>query len=343
MMKYSTLLLSLFVVLSAPTVFSFEIEEVPDQEEAAVVPAAAPLAPPAEAPPPPALVAEVPDADDVPPGPVESCLFSIYQGSPAPVEESEDIVVRAYDFDTDFYTRSNLGDSVQGYSFFLSRNNMLSTSASFNILDTTGGLSKQWECSRSKRLRRGSDSTTYDTMDDDDTGDAAKTTAEINARDQWDSRANGAAAVEAGDRSAVYFVRAGTKTFRVACSVENGFLGAHKNRNCNAVAVNGGASAQTNVKVCEPAQEDTEEFIEKSLRRRERFLDRHPPRSKEGWMRLRAGYDAMKQSCSSLISTDHGAKDALHDLGKEINEKLGGYNRNNRGPGSVEPVVVSGR
>ncbi len=348
MKKYSTLIFGLFVFLGTQTVFSEEYDGEGSDEVTAV--ATAPQAElPATRPTLAPVVAGTADDEsendfDAPSGPAESCLFSIYRGAPAPVSnESEDIVVNAYDFDTDFYTASNLGGSTPGYSFFLSHNNMLSTSASFNILDTTGGLNKQWECSRSKRLRRGLGTTAYDPLNDDDNADEAKTNAEMSTRDQWGSGAKGAAAMDADERSAVYFVKAGTKTFRVSCSVENGFMGAHKNKDCRARVVNGGASAQANVKVCEASRDDSTDFIEKSLRRRERFLEHHTPTNRVGWVRLRDGYNAMKQNCAPLISSDHGAKDALHDLGQEVNERLGGYNKSNRGPNSVEPVVVSGR
>ena len=163
----------------------------------------------------------------------------------------------------------------------------------------------------------------------------------MRAGNQWGSGTNNAGGEEA-IRDGVYFVQTGPRFFRVACTVENhrAFLiaGTHHNKDCRATPIAVANPVPSNVKVCRESDDSTTDFIEKALKRRSRFIDRHPPTSRESFAAVSEGYDQMKNNCSSLISSDHGAKSALRKFGENINDSISDFNRRN--PTGRLPLVT---
>lgn len=302
-------------------------------EEPAEVAAPAPPPPPPAAPEPepepsPALVASTGTHNEA----MQSCLVSIYSGRQS-TAAADEILVSSSLFGNDFMTGSHVnGGRDDAKTFFLTKSGLFGSGASFQLFDTDGD-GTQWRCSSANRLRRvntGADSD-FDSSDVADSDNEERVTADMRQGDQWGGRLNPGE----GDRESVYYVRAGAKTFRVNCGVGSRSLGigAHQNRHCIARAVRTVEGPQENVKVCQNSDDSDAEFIEKALRRREKHLRNHTPTSREHWDRVRDNYSEMRRTCTSLVANDHGAKDALKDLGKEINERINSYNR-----GSTSPI-----
>jgi hypothetical protein len=284
---------------------------------------------------------------------IEMCLNSIFYGQPTDQAETDDIVVVGTRFDTNFATMSNLpysnGDMKDGKSYFLTKSGMLSPSTSFDFYDSTNVNGEIWHCGGAKRLRRlgesGGDDNSgedYDPQDDDDAADAAKTTSDVKMKDQW---GNSLGEGDAQERKAIYYVKANNKSFRIDCAVSGRSLlglGVHKNKNCQAHPVNTGSVDLSEVKSCEASDWSEAKFIEKSLRRREKSFNKNVPESAEAWAQKRAGFIEMKQNCSSLIADDdgRGARDALHDLAKKMNDKISKYNKKNGAAAAIAPLEV---
>jgi hypothetical protein len=324
MLKTALMVVCAMVFFNLTTVRADDSEDAGEAEEVAVVepiPEPSPSASPVLA---PALVETGTQNDDM-----QSCLYSIYSGRRESNDDVDagDIVVTGSRFGIDFHTSSFVNSTSGGArSFFLTSNGLFGPGTSFQIFDTDGD-GTQWKCSSAQRLRRlnTDDDSEFDDNDTDDTESADRVAADMRQTDQWGGGLNSTD----GQRESIYYVKAGVKTFRVNCGVGSRSLGigAHRNRFCSARAVRTVEGPQENVKVCQNSDNTDLEFIKKALRRREKYLRNNTPVTRERWERVRDQYAEIRRTCTALVTSDHSAKDALKDLGKEINERISRFNR----------------